>query len=326
MSAVARATRAQVICPACVPHPGHAPGECEVHCGCKVESRPGLSAFVIRDALGKRTYFQAMTGIGPMFGGTLAQAARFATGSDVAAVVCSSAWPMVALYKVESIPLREPAPFLKWAGGKRQLVPELLKEIPEAFYERGKRGAALHCYYEPFVGSGALFFALRARGWDGSAMLGDANERLVRTYMGVRDEVEQVIRELKKRKYDKGMYMRERARDIDLWDDQEVATWMIYLNKTGFNGLYRVNSSASSTARSSRSGAFSRSAPSTARHRHAGQLARSLSHESLGRSEEGSQGADRALRAHVQARSRSRVPHGAQRRLRLQAGRPRDGR
>jgi DNA adenine methylase len=121
-------------------------------------------------------------------------------------------------------------PFLKWAGGKRQLLPELLRHVP------AKRGR----YFEPFVGAGALFFALEPK----RAVLADVNERLVRTYRGVRDDVEAVIDLLKgyRRRHDESFFYALRERDIDAGTDVEVAAWLIYLNKTGFNGLYRVNS------------------------------------------------------------------------------------
>lgn len=123
-------------------------------------------------------------------------------------------------------------PPTKWAGGKRQLLPELRKALPAKWGH----------YYEPFIGGGALFFDLRASGWTGAATLGDANERLVRMYLGVRGDVDEVIRLLRKTRYDKTFYLRERARNPDLFgDDAEIAAWFIYLNKTGFNGLYRVN-------------------------------------------------------------------------------------
>jgi DNA adenine methylase len=124
-----------------------------------------------------------------------------------------------------------PKPFLKWAGGKRQLLPELRKALPGLFKH----------YYEPFVGGGALFFDLRASGYDRRATLGDANERLVHTYLGVRNGVEAVIQGLGKMRYDKREYLRERARELDLLEDVELAVWMIYTNRCGFNGLYRVN-------------------------------------------------------------------------------------
>lgn len=118
-------------------------------------------------------------------------------------------------------------PFLKWAGGKRQLLPELLAQAPASF----------GTYFEPFVGGGALFFALRPR----RAVLADTNERLIRTYRGVRDSVEEVIRLLRRYPYEETFFYQLRAIDIDACPDQEVAAWFIYMNRACFNGLYRVN-------------------------------------------------------------------------------------
>jgi DNA adenine methylase len=130
-------------------------------------------------------------------------------------------------------------PPVKWVGGKRQLLPELLKHIPmPAPIECGS--AKTH-YYEPLVGGGALFFKLRELGFLGSATLGDENERLVRMYMGVRNDVEAVIECLKGMRYDSDEFYETRARLIDTAEDAEVAAWFIYLNRCGFNGLYRVN-------------------------------------------------------------------------------------
>jgi DNA adenine methylase len=120
-----------------------------------------------------------------------------------------------------------PRPFLKWAGGKRQLLSEILPQIPQS------RGT----YHEPFLGGGALFFKLQPE----RAVLADLNERLVRTYRAVRDDVESVILALQECKNDKDFYLRTRARDIDAASNVELAAWFIFLNKTGFNGLYRVN-------------------------------------------------------------------------------------
>ena len=92
-------------------------------------------------------------------------------------------------------------------------------------------------YHEPFVGGGALFFALRPR----NAILCDCNQRLVRAYRGLRDHAEQVIQRLQACPYEKGFYLDQRERDIDTENDLEVAVWLTYLNRTGFNGLYRVN-------------------------------------------------------------------------------------
>lgn len=140
--------------------------------------------------------------------------------------------------------MNDARPFLKWAGGKRSLLPTLLEHVPGTFT----------AYHEPFVGGGALFFALRnagrlpfiARRGRRVAYLNDFNERLVRTYraiQGVRglDTVEDVISRLRRKKNDKAFFLRERAKKIDALEDADVAAWMIYLNRVCFNGLYRVN-------------------------------------------------------------------------------------
>ena len=119
-------------------------------------------------------------------------------------------------------------PFLKWAGGKRQLLKELRKHVPKK----------IKTYHEPMIGGGAFFFDLKP----GQAVLSDSNERLVRTFRGVRDSVEEVIAHLSSYPHSKPFFLEMRSRDIDSAADAEVAAWMIYLNKTCFNGLYRVNS------------------------------------------------------------------------------------
>ncbi len=127
-------------------------------------------------------------------------------------------------------------PFLKWAGGKRKVVPHLRAHLPARF----------GCYHEPFVGGGALFFQLAAllKPPFTGVVLGDGNERLVRCYRAVRDNVEQVIRilELYTVSHCEEFFYALRAMDIDGAGDHEVAAWLIYLNRTAFNGLYRVNS------------------------------------------------------------------------------------
>jgi DNA adenine methylase len=122
--------------------------------------------------------------------------------------------------------------FIKFVGGKRQLLSELMKHVPEVL-----RGDAR--YFEPFVGGGAMFFngALGCV----SVILSDTNERLIRTYKGIRDDVDGVITLLKKSPYEADFFYKMRAMDIDARSDAEVAAWFIYLNKTCFNGLYRVN-------------------------------------------------------------------------------------
>lgn len=118
-------------------------------------------------------------------------------------------------------------PFLKWAGGKRQLLSALLEHAPPDAPR----------YFEPFLGGGALFFALAPR----RAVLADVNDRLIRTFRGVRDGVDEVVRLLRGYRYDKEFFYRFREADIDSASDGEVAAWFIYLNKTAYNGLYRVN-------------------------------------------------------------------------------------
>jgi DNA adenine methylase len=118
-------------------------------------------------------------------------------------------------------------PFVKWAGGKRQLLRELLKHVPPSY---GR-------YFEPFLGGGALFFALRPA----VAILADVNERLIRTYTGVRDDVDRVVELLRTYPHEEKLFYRMRKIEIDLRSNAEVAAWFLYLNKTGFNGLYRVN-------------------------------------------------------------------------------------
>ena len=122
------------------------------------------------------------------------------------------------------------APFIKWAGGKRALIPEIAKHLPER----------IGTYWEPFVGGGAVFFTFADR--MDRAMLSDSNEELVIAYQIVRDRVDDLIealREHERKHADKGHYLRVRAQDPQ--DALEIAARFIYLNKTCFNGLYRVN-------------------------------------------------------------------------------------
>jgi len=131
------------------------------------------------------------------------------------------------------IPIRAPerekaTPFVKWVGGKRELLPTLLPHAPKSF----------GTYFEPFVGGGALFFHLVPR----RAVLGDSNERLIRAYRGVKSDVDGVIALLRNYPHTKKFYLELRAKDVDAGNDPDVAAWLIYLNKTGYNGLYRVNS------------------------------------------------------------------------------------
>ena len=127
------------------------------------------------------------------------------------------------------------APILKWAGGKRQLLSEIFKYIPK-----------YNTYYEPFVGGGALLFALLPEKFK----ISDINSELINLYCVIRDKSELLIEELKnaeKYKNDKKTFYYIRALDRNLekyskLSDVERAARMLYLNKTCYNGLYRVNS------------------------------------------------------------------------------------
>jgi DNA adenine methylase len=120
-------------------------------------------------------------------------------------------------------------PVLKWAGGKRHLLRQILDALPPR----------IDTYYEPFVGGGAVFFALAAENRFQRAVIADRNEDLVEVYRALRSDVAAVIRALKRYRYDEDTYYRVRAaRPRGL---AQRAARLIYLNKTGYNGLYRVN-------------------------------------------------------------------------------------
>ncbi|MBB1537410.1 MAG: DNA adenine methylase [Bacteroidia bacterium] len=124
-------------------------------------------------------------------------------------------------------------PFLKWAGGKRQLMPEIRKMLPN--------GVANHPYYEPFIGGGALFFELLPK----RAVINDYNEELINVYTVIRDNPSELIEDLKRHKNTAEYFYKIRAIDRQpLFSNLtriERASRIIYLNKTCYNGLYRVN-------------------------------------------------------------------------------------
>lgn len=132
-----------------------------------------------------------------------------------------------AIYSAESC-----RPILKWAGGKKQLLPELVSRMPRQ-YNR---------YFEPFIGGGALYFALTPQ----RSFISDINPELINVYSVVRDRCEDLIQVLKKHRYEKKYYydLREadRSPSFKRWGEVRRAARFIYLNKTCFNGLYRVNS------------------------------------------------------------------------------------
>jgi len=127
-----------------------------------------------------------------------------------------------------------PRPFLKWAGGKTQILPDLLKRVPADF----------KAYHEPFLGGGALFFALTRNGrlTGKRVFLSDSNPELVNAFRVVRDDPEELLRLLEdyQDRNTSQDYYRIRAQRPR--SPAKRAARLIYLNRTCYNGLYRVNS------------------------------------------------------------------------------------
>ena len=127
---------------------------------------------------------------------------------------------------------QETYPIVKWVGGKRQLMFDLLKNMPQN-YNR---------YFEPFIGGGALFFELQPD----NAYISDMNEELISLYQVVRDNVDELITDLKKHDISKEYFMEirniDRTENYENWSSVQKASRFIYLNRTCFNGMYRVNS------------------------------------------------------------------------------------
>lgn len=124
-----------------------------------------------------------------------------------------------------------PRPFLKWAGGKGQMLDKLLPLLPKQ----------IDTYYEPFLGGGAVFFALARERRFRKAILSDANEELINSYIALKSEPKRVLSELKRHaaKHCKEYYYE--VRSAKPRGSAQRAARTIYLNRTGFNGLYRVN-------------------------------------------------------------------------------------
>ena len=128
------------------------------------------------------------------------------------------------------MPAGAPRPFLKWAGGKRQLLPQIERLLPRR----------IHTYFEPFVGGAALFFRLAALRSFKRAVLADANAELVSCYQMIRDHAGEVIEALQEYRNERELYYAVRATVPT--SPVERAARLIYLNRCGYNGLYRVNS------------------------------------------------------------------------------------
>jgi DNA adenine methylase len=122
-------------------------------------------------------------------------------------------------------------PILKWAGGKRSLIPNIVALLPTDYKVRA--------YHEPFFGGGALFFTLKPA--DGS--INDINPRLINFYKVVRDDPEELIEQALQYRYEKDAFYQLRNHyNKEMLSPIEDAALTLYLNKTAFNGLYRVNS------------------------------------------------------------------------------------
>lgn len=123
-------------------------------------------------------------------------------------------------------------PVIKWVGGKRQLLTKIKENMPQKF----------NSYFEPFIGGGALFFDLEKD----NSYINDYNPELTNLYQVIRDNPKELIEDLKKHINTEEYYYNMRAKDRDTkiyskMSDIEKASRFIYLNKNGYNGLYRVN-------------------------------------------------------------------------------------
>ena len=123
-------------------------------------------------------------------------------------------------------------PFLKWAGGKSKLLREIIPRLPRS-YRR---------HVEPMLGGGAVFFGTQPT----RSLLLDINPELINCYRVVQNEVESLIKDLKKHRYERSYYYSvrdaDRSADFESWSRVKRASRTIFLNKSCFNGLYRVNS------------------------------------------------------------------------------------
>ncbi len=123
--------------------------------------------------------------------------------------------------------INKPKPPVKWAGGKGQLIAQLGPLFPSDF----------DLYIEPFVGGGAVFFHLSPP----KAVLVDSNPELINFYIVVRDKLQDLLVDLQKHQNDRDYYYSVRALDPEKMDPVSRASRFLYLNKTGYNGLWRVN-------------------------------------------------------------------------------------
>jgi DNA adenine methylase len=128
-----------------------------------------------------------------------------------------------------------PKPFVKWAGGKRQLIPEIEKHLPEKFGS----------YYEPFLGGGALLFHLISENHNLKGYVSDLNSDLVLAYVTIRDKIDDLLKSLQK--HSENYFSNSKTyyysiRESVPKSQVEKVSRLLFLNRTCFNGLYRVNS------------------------------------------------------------------------------------
>jgi len=139
------------------------------------------------------------------------------------------------LLKTHQILSLEPKPFVKWAGGKRQLIGAISKHMPSEF----------GCYFEPFLGGGAVLFYLLEKDRHMRCKVSDLNSDLVLAYVTIRDRVDEMISSLQShaknyhRNPDSYYY---KIRESEPTSQIEKVSRLLFLNRTCFNGLYRVNS------------------------------------------------------------------------------------
>ncbi|MDC7226806.1 MAG: DNA adenine methylase [Spirochaetales bacterium] len=129
------------------------------------------------------------------------------------------------------------SPIVKWVGGKRQLLKDIEKHLPQEVYN------SKTTYYEPFIGGGAVLFHLQPN----KAVINDTNSELVNLYKVIRDCPEDLIDDLKKHKNEEEYFYEIRGLDRDKevyknLSNIERASRIVFLNKTCYNGLFRVNS------------------------------------------------------------------------------------
>lgn len=121
----------------------------------------------------------------------------------------------------------KPKPVLKWAGGKQQMLDILTSNMPRKFNK----------YIEPFIGGGALFFEISPK----NGVIADSNPELVNLYEVIKNDVDSLIVHLKEMKNEEEFFYKMRGLKVETLNNVERATRTIFLNRTCFNGLYRVN-------------------------------------------------------------------------------------